>query len=239
MQTSSDVTAVRLRGRDVCYVTLVIIGLTSVCIAIIVGFTETTLDNVANSNRHSLAVLFGSILVLNGSVFLVVKVVLIRVRKISWRSLGFVWPGPGWIVGAIVLGIILVATIEGIEWIFNISAGHFTSLLIAPDGFSWFGLIGGVFLIGLLAPLGEELFFRGLIYRWLRGLWRPTTAVPVSAVLFASAHFYYPIPCMLLVACIGLVLAIAYERSGSMWVPISIHAAQNTTVVVLIYISIS
>ena len=47
MQPSNDATAVRLRGRDVFYVTLVIIGLTSVCIAMIVGLTEATLDSLS------------------------------------------------------------------------------------------------------------------------------------------------------------------------------------------------
>ncbi len=238
MRADSDDMSMRLRGRDVFYVTLVTFGLTSVGIAAIVELAEISADNAATSRKLNLAVLFGSILLLNGSLFLAVKIVLMRAGEMSWQTLGFAWPGARWIAGAIALGIILVATIEGIERVFEISAGQLTSWLIAPDGFTWVGLVGGVLFIGLLAPFGEELLFRGLVYRWLKDLWGPMTAAPISATLFASAHFYYPLPHMLLVAFLGLVLAISYERSASIWVPIGIHAAQNTTVVVLIYFSL-
>ena len=172
---------------------------------------------------------------LNGAIAAAVGLVLVRAGRMTWREIGFTRPSLRWVLTSVALGITLVATIEGIERIFDLSAGQLTSGLIAPDGFSWFGLLGGVLLIGFLAPAGEELYFRGLIYRWLRDQWGPASAAPLSALLFAGAHFYYPLPHMLLVALLGLVLAIAYERSGSLWVSIGIHAAQNTTVVILIY----
>ena len=225
----------RLRGREVIYVTLIGATLTAVGIAVLLGLAGDLAVRSPRPQTLNLGVLFGSIIVLNGAIAAAVGLVLVRAGRMTWLEIGFTRPSLRWVLTSVALGITLVATIEGIERIFDLSAGQLTSGLIAPDGFSWFGLLGGVLLIGFLAPAGEELYFRGLIYRWLRDQWGPASAAPLSALLFAGAHFYYPLPHMLLVALLGLVLAIAYERSGSLWVSIGIHAAQNTTVVILIY----
>ena len=225
----------RLSGRDVIYVTLIGAVLTAIGIAVLLGLAGNLAFRASGTRPLSLGVLFGSIIVLNGAIAAAVGLILVRMRHMTWRELGFARPSVRWVFASIVLGCTLVATIEGIERTFELSAGHLTAGLIAPNGFSWIGLLGGIVLIGFLAPAGEELYFRGLIYRWLRDQWGPASAAPLSALLFAGAHFYYPLPHMLLVALLGLVLAIAYERSGSLWVPIGIHAAQNTTVVILIY----
>ena len=225
----------RLSGRDVIYVTLIGAALTAVGIAILLGLAGDLAVRPSGPRPLNLGVLFGSIVVLNSAIAAAVGLILIRKRRMTWRKIGFGRPNVHWVFASILLGCILVATIEGIERVFDLSTGNLTAGLIAPDGFSWFGLLGGVVLVGFLAPAGEELYFRGLIYRWLRDQWGPAPAAPLSALLFAGAHFYYPLPHMLLVALLGLVLAIAYERSGSLWVPIGIHAAQNTTVVILIY----
>lgn len=225
----------RLSGRDVIYVTIIGATLTAVGIAILLGLAGSLAVRPSGPRPLNLGVLFGSIIVLNSAIAAAVGLVLIRTRRMTWREIGFARSKVRWIFASALLGCMLVATIEGIERVFDLSAGQMTAGLIAPDGFSWFGLLGGVVLIGFLAPAGEELYFRGLIYRWLRDQWGVASAAPLSALLFAGAHFYYPLPHMLLVALLGLVLAIAYERSGSLWVPIGIHAAQNTTVVILIY----
>lgn len=235
MPETQTTSPVRLRGRDVIYVTLICAIFTAAGIAVLLGLAGDLAVRSPRPRTLNLGVLFGSIIVLNGAIAAAVGLVLIRARHMTWRDIGFARPSVRWVFASVALGITLVATIEGIERIFDLSAGQLTAGLIAPDGFSWFGLLGGVVLIGFLAPAGEELFFRGLIYRWLRDQWGPASAAPVSALLFAGAHFYYPLPHMLLVALLGLVLAIAYERSGSLWIPIGIHAAQNTTVVILIY----
>lgn len=235
MQNFQDNLSAQLRGRDVLYVTLVTGVLTGAGIATLLGLTGVLTEHQSTRPALNLGVLLGSILILNGAIIAAVSFVLVRVRRMTWRDLGFVRPSVLWALGSVALGIVLVAAIEGIERTFDSSAGQLTAWLIAPDGFTWFGLVGAVALIGFLAPFGEELYFRGLIYRWLRDQWSPAIAAPLSALLFAATHFYYPLPQMLLVVLFGLVLAIAYERSGSLWVSVGIHATQNTTVVVLIY----
>ena len=80
--------------------------------------------------------------------------------------------------------------------------------------------------IGLLAPFAEELFFRGLVFGWLRrwGFW---FAALVSAGLFGLAHgVNVVLPASF---ALGLLNAIAYERSGSIWPAIVSHATFNGT----------
>ena len=79
----------------------------------------------------------------------------------------------------------------------------------------------------LLAPVGEELLFRGIILRGMQERWRMGTggAIIVSSLLFALMHVS---PLALLpLFCIGVTFAIMYVRTGSLWVPIVMHAANN------------
>ena len=43
-------------------------------------------------------------------------------------------------------------------------------------------------VLGFLAPLAEELVFRGLLYGWLAGRWSNLVAFVVSSLAFAAAH---------------------------------------------------
>lgn len=89
--------------------------------------------------------------------------------------------------------------------------------------------------IGLLAPLAEELFFRGMVFGWLRrwGFW---LAALVSAGLFGLAHgVNVVLPASF---ALGLLNALAYERSGSIWPAIVSHVTFNgTSVLALLALS--
>ena len=79
--------------------------------------------------------------------------------------------------------------------------------------------------IVLLAPVFEELLFRGFLYRALRDLLTPGGAMVASALVFALIHLQ---PGNLLpLAALGFVLAWLYERSGTLWAPILVHATWN------------
>lgn len=83
----------------------------------------------------------------------------------------------------------------------------------------------------VLQPLTEEIIFRGYLYPAIkRHSDRPFAAL-VSAIVFAALHFHVPTLGPLFI--FGLLLVMTYELSGSLWVPIGIHALFNTTTVVL------
>lgn len=83
-----------------------------------------------------------------------------------------------------------------------------------------------VLLAVVVAPLTEEMIFRGLFQTMIRSyLGRPWLAIVVTSVLFAMVHgdpAHWP---ALFVLALGL--GYAYEKSGSLFRPIFMHALFN------------
>ena len=87
-----------------------------------------------------------------------------------------------------------------------------------------FFLVGGI-----VAPVAEEIVFRGLIFGYLRR-WGVPAAVFISTALFAALHLP-AIPITQIVG--GLVFAVAYHTGGSLMVPIVIHVLGNLAIFTL------
>jgi len=90
-------------------------------------------------------------------------------------------------------------------------------------GWPRWALIGGAILV---APLAEELFFRGLVQsglgRLLRGRW---PAVVCTGLLFGAIHTQPE--AVVPLAVLGIALGYLYERTGSLIAPILMHALFN------------
>ena len=86
------------------------------------------------------------------------------------------------------------------------------------------GWLGPVLAV-VIAPLTEEVIFRGVILRGLLGRWRPWVAIVASAVLFALMHLN---PAQVPVALgLGLVLGWVYVRTRSLGLCMLGHAINN------------
>jgi membrane protease YdiL (CAAX protease family) len=85
-----------------------------------------------------------------------------------------------------------------------------------------------VVAVVVLAPLGEELLFRGLLLRGLIQRMRFWPATALSSLLFASAHAdsYLLWPRALSLLLTGLVLAWLYRWRGY-WASVTAHATVN------------
>ena len=86
-------------------------------------------------------------------------------------------------------------------------------------------LIAGALLVIVVAPVAEELFFRGFLYRVLRLRMAFWLAALVDGILFGLVHGALVIVPVL--AFLGFVLCWTYERSGTLLVPIALHALNN------------
>ncbi|MDO5510634.1 MAG: type II CAAX endopeptidase family protein [Weeksellaceae bacterium] len=86
--------------------------------------------------------------------------------------------------------------------------------------------IAAFITICILAPLIEELLFRGFILRGMKNYGvNPWIAIPLSAFLFGAAHMN---PWQLLGAgFIGLILGYIYWKTASLWLVIFLHALNN------------
>ena len=79
----------------------------------------------------------------------------------------------------------------------------------------------------IMAPLAEEVFFRGLLQSMLRKyLGHAWGAILITSVLFAVGHARYhdTIPALFVLA---VVLGYNYERSGRLYPSILIHVIFN------------
>ena len=82
------------------------------------------------------------------------------------------------------------------------------------------------FAVVIVAPLAEELLFRGLLFRGLDGIWAGWAAIVASGAAFGIFHLN---PAVLLpFSVIGMLFAWAFRVSGSLWVPIITHFIINS-----------
>lgn len=89
-------------------------------------------------------------------------------------------------------------------------------------------LIGTVVIIVIVAPLFEEIFFRGFLYRILRGRMGLWPALVIGGSLFGAVHLTSGGPlAVALIAPLGFLLCLIYERSGSIYPCIALHALNN------------
>ncbi len=88
-----------------------------------------------------------------------------------------------------------------------------------------------IFTAVVVAPVGEELIFRGYIYgvaRRFAGRW---SAAIFSALLFSAIHAH--IPALAPLAVLALALTFVYESTGSLWAPMLMHATFNAITLIL------
>jgi uncharacterized protein len=85
-------------------------------------------------------------------------------------------------------------------------------------------IVTGIFVIAIAPPV-EEFFFRGFLYQALRnrvGVWG---GAAISGFLFGAIHFKpeFLVP----LAILGTILALLFQKTGSLWPCIGIHAVNN------------
>lgn len=99
---------------------------------------------------------------------------------------------------------------------------------------TFWGLLVNVLMIGVIAAVGEELIFRGLLQRLLIGMVkRVHLAILITAILFSAFHFQFFsfLPRFVL----GLILGYLMHYGRSIWFPILAHFVNNTMGVIYYY----
>lgn len=90
-------------------------------------------------------------------------------------------------------------------------------------------LVFAIFGIGV-APLAEEIIFRGFVFEILQDLGGANAAVLVTTVLFASLHvlqLWGNWPAVALIFCVGFVLGFIRKRTSSLIPSVLIHIGYN------------
>jgi membrane protease YdiL (CAAX protease family) len=138
-----------------------------------------------------------------------------RLVTIAWVALGLVGLQ---LAGESLIGAALDALRLSSHW----ADGLQENLIWGSWGLVARETIGSV----IWAPLGEEVAFRGVLYPALRRRFGVAPAVALSAAVFAVAHGYGVVG-FAEVFWSGVLWALAYERTGSLWPSIVAHAAGN------------
>jgi uncharacterized protein len=77
----------------------------------------------------------------------------------------------------------------------------------------------------LLAPVAEELLFRGILYPAIKQAGFPRVALWGTALLFAATH--HNLPTFLPLALLAIALALLYEKTNNLLAPIAAHSLFN------------
>ena len=103
----------------------------------------------------------------------------------------------------------------------------------------------GTFLLAIAvaavaAPVCEEVFFRGMVYRFMKSRWPLRAAVVGSALLFGLAHFNGRAGSLMLLPVftfMGIILALLYERTGSLGPSILLHGLNNAVLTIVVFVN--
>ena len=98
--------------------------------------------------------------------------------------------------------------------------------------FDGLGVIWTFEALALWTPLTEEIFFRGFIMAGLAHRWGVSGAAIGSAAIFSLFHLHPGV--LLPIFFTGLLLAVLYRTTGSLWPPVIAHAGQNAVALVAI-----
>lgn len=97
----------------------------------------------------------------------------------------------------------------------------------------WGSVSGMLAVAGMMCAIAvsEEVFFRGVVFRLLRGRWGTTVALGISSVLFGLVHLVNPDASLWGAFAImieaGIMLGAAYLATGSLWLAIGVHFGWN------------
>lgn len=158
----------------------------------------------------------------------------VRLRKASRAALGLERARPvrqlllGFGSGLLLFGLIVFVVAPALYALLSLLAGGEVippRQEVLPEGPTTLHVLLGGLVVVVAAPIGEELFFRGLLFGGLRRSLPFWVAALISSAVFALVHVYLLL--MPLLFLVGFGLAYIYERNGSLVTSIAAHAAFN------------
>jgi len=186
-------------------------------IALLVGRREAELDIVLLGAVELLGLLFGLVAGL-------------RISRTTWREAFLLRSVRAWMLpvtillacAAAIAGSALEAGMARVVPVPDLVMVEMARLLYAPDTAAWFRV---VLMVVVVIPLGEELFFRGLLLRGFLLRYGQRQALVLTALLFAIVHLN---PWGLLsIFLVGLLLGWLVLRTGSLLSAWLVHAIYN------------
>lgn len=167
-----------------------------------------------------------------------VYLIALKPHGLKWEEVGLrsfpnsYWKWiPVWTVVLIVSSILLVVAMD----ILGIGVDNSKTESL-KEQVTWFTFTIAFLSAAVVSPIYEEIFYRGFLYKWIRGKWGVGAGLLVSSLIFTIVHIptYNTLPVNFLS---GMIFAWTYEKSGSIVPGIIIHGVFNGLAVVLTVVS--
>jgi membrane protease YdiL (CAAX protease family) len=162
----------------------------------------------------------------------------VRRRGLSWDAVGLRPVSTSWILIATVATLVAIPIVGLVTILAYFVLGQPLENpqldFLLPEGLSAFDALAMLFLAGFAAPFGEELLFRGILYSMFRERWGIWLGVLVSSLLFGLIHGNLAVG--LTGFLLGILTAIVFEYSDSLWTAVLVHALNNSIKIVLLYL---
>ncbi|MFC1521777.1 lysostaphin resistance A-like protein [Elusimicrobiota bacterium] len=152
----------------------------------------------------------------------------IHVYRLSREEIGVKFHNAGVLVAYTLNAIWITFLLDNVHcWLMRFHYGLYStkSNIVAYSVAHELGWTYTLFDIGIVGPIIEELFFRGVAYNVLRRNVKESWAVFLSCFAFAFVHLdIYAFP---LYFTSGLILTIAYSKTRNIFIPIFVHGFTN------------
>lgn len=153
-------------------------------------------------------------------------------RRVNFVSFWGLRPGRyWWVIGVMFTGYVLYTIILELLW--YVGFQDWTNWVFSqvnwpiekgPEPTLFFWVLWGLITV-LMAPLMEEVVFRGYLYPVLKRMGGAWLAAVTVSLFFAAAHLEGSF--LLGRFLLSLILIAAYELTGSLWAPVGIHLLNN------------
>lgn len=141
------------------------------------------------------------------------------------------------LLGGLLINIIndwMVGDVLNLQKIVDDASEHYSSIQTILLGGGNSAIVINILLLGLVAPLCEEVFYRaGVTQLLLRTFPNKLAAIVLSALIFSLMHFEFN--GFLLRFLMGLGLAWVFFKTGTIWAGLILHAAYNSFGVLMEY----
>jgi len=218
---------------------LTIVGLTLLVAVGSLGVVLPVLLLLPGARQPSVLGFLLSAVVLNVALVAVVYYVVVRPRIITWRDMGLTPAAlaAAWRTGLIAAPVLFVIAVA-VELLLRSLGVQQTQLAslewLRGVPFWQYALV--VLCAAVLAPIAEEIYFRGYVFRAYLAQKGPLQAYLFSSLLFAVAHLN--LPALVPIFCVGLFLAYLYHRTGSVLPGMIAHGFNNLVAFTALYLAL-
>ncbi len=158
--------------------------------------------------------------------------------ELAW-SQWLLWSVVGALIASPMCDLVLGGTVVLIKWLdpaYDFEQ-HSTLVALSEGVYAWYVVVSLRLSAGLLAPVTEELFFRGLLQTTLLPLVRSRWLILVGvSSVFALAHgqlHFFPA-----LFALSMLLGYSYEKTGCLMIPLLIHMLFNAKTLLMQYLGL-